>query len=283
MARRTDRQALFMASLLAGLTSIAVVDRAAAPLQDVTSRAFAPVQSVLRGVALGAARLTGGARDIAALNEQVRALQATNNQLAVDILKTNDLARENEQLRDLLDFARQRVDLDLRGASVIGRTIAEEPGTLRHTIKLDLGHSEGVEVGMPVANDRGLIGRVSRVGATWSDVLLITDPASAVQARIERSRETGVVFGTTNGELRLRFVPQDIDGEPNVQVGDVVFTSGLSREFPQMIPIGQVITVDQSDVETHQEAVVRPTVDFTTLELVLVVQAEVSGDAAGGP
>jgi rod shape-determining protein MreC len=283
MARRNDRQALLMASLLVGLTGVAFIERAALPLRDMTGALLAPAQATLHGLASSASRLTSGARDVARLNDELRTLRAANDQLAVDILKTNDLARENAQLRNLLGFAAARVDLDLRGASVIGRAIGEAPGTLVHTLKLDVGRNAGVAVGMPVANERGLIGRVYRVGASWCDVLLISDPASAVQARIERTRETGVVFGSTSGELRMRFIPQDIEGEPNVRVGDVVFTSGLSRDFPKMIPIGQVVAVDQSDVETHQEAVIHPTVDFTTLELVLVVQAEHTGEAAGGP
>jgi rod shape-determining protein MreC len=272
-----------MAAVLLGLTSLAVVDRASQPVEDAAGRALAPLQGVLYGTGARIQRIGSGARAMAELQARVTELEATNSQLAVENLKTRDLARENDALRDQLAFAHQRVDLDLTGASVVGRKVAEEPGNLMHTVKIDAGSRDGVRVGMPVANDRGLIGRIGRAGPSWSDVLLITDPGSAVQARIERTRETGVVFGTTGGELRMRFIPQDMEGEPNVKVGDVVFTSGLSQEFPRMIPIGQVVAVNQSDVEPHQEAVIHPTVDFSTLELVLVVQGEHSREPTGGP
>jgi len=113
---------------------------------------------------------------------------------------------------------------------------------------------------------------VASVGPYWSDVRLITDPASAVWGRIQRSRATGVVFGSTTGELRMRFLPQNVaDEEPNVVEGDLVYTSGLSERFPPLILIGQVIAIRQSDEKTHQEAIIRPSVSFNALEVVLVV------------
>jgi rod shape-determining protein MreC len=272
-----------MALTLLGATGLAAVDRAAAPLQDAAERALSPIQRVLASAAGGVDAVTLRGRDIQTLQQRLDELSAQKNNLEVENLKVHDLTHENETLRGLLDFARQRVDLDLRGASLVGRSIAEEPGNLLRTIKIDLGSRDGVSPGMPVANDRGLIGRVLRTGSTWCDVLLITDPSSAVQARVERSRASGVAVGSTTGELVMRFVPQDRDGQPNVVPGDIVFTSGMSQAFPPMIPIGQVVDVHQSDVQTHQEAVIRPTVDFTALEFVLVVTGveETAGD--GGP
>jgi rod shape-determining protein MreC len=283
MPQRNDRNALVMALTLVGVTGLAVVDRVAAPIEDSVERLLTPFQSILDA---GAGRLDAMAsrnRDVETLLARVEELEDENYRQEVAVLTNNDLARENESLRKLLHFANQRVDLDLRGASVVGRKVAEEPGNLVHTIKVDIGERHGADVGMPVASDRGLIGRVMRAGTTWSDVLLITDPSSAVEGRVERSRETGVVFGSTSGELRMRFIPQDLGGEPNVAQGDMIFTSGLSETFPEMIPIGQVVRVEQSDVQTHQEAVIRPTVDFTTLEFVLVITGPAATASQLGP
>lgn len=271
MPRRGDRQALLMAMVLVSATGVAVVDRAAAPLQDASGRALAPLQTALGSSAARVDAVAGRVRDMQALQSRLSELEVRNDSLEVENLKVRDLIHENDRLRDLLSFTRHRVDLDLRGASVVGRPLGVEPGNLIHTLRVDIGRRHGVDVAMPVANERGLIGRVMRAGTTWSDVLLVTDPSSAVQGRVERSRATGVVFGTTRGDLVMRFVPQDRGGDPSVRPGDIVFTSGLSREFPAMIAIGQVVDVRQSDVQTHQEAVIRPTVDFTALELVLVV------------
>jgi rod shape-determining protein MreC len=272
MARRRDHQAAWMAFVVLGVTSVAVVDRAADPAEDAIGRVLAPAQSVLSAAGSAVDRGARGSRDVSVLREEVTSLSEENARLELAALKTNNLIQENASLRRLLDWSRERTDLDLRGASVSARAIAEEPGSLMHTIKIDAGQRSGVAESMAVATDRGLVGRVERTGRNWADVLLVTDPRSAVMARIERSRATGVVVGTPGGELRLRYVPQDLEGEPNVQVGDLVFTSGLSQEFPPMISIGQVVEVRQRDFETHQEAVVRPSVDLDGLEFVLVVK-----------
>jgi rod shape-determining protein MreC len=271
MARRRDRQAMAMALVLLGATGVAVLDRAAAPAEDLATRALAPILAVLHATGGRVEASARGSRDVATLRAKVDALQQANAEMEMANLKTGDLVNEVTKLRELLKFANERVDLDLRGASVVGRKIAEEPGNLLHTIKVDLGRDDGVAPGAPVATERGLVGRIDRSGSSWSDVLLITDPRSAIIARIERTRATGVVFGTPSGELRMRYVPQDAEGQPNVQVGDVVFTTGLSNQFPAMIPIGQVVEIAQRDVATHQEAVVRPSVDVDQLEFVMVV------------
>jgi len=217
--------------------------------------------------------LLSGARDLQRLRQTNDDLASRNAELIAENTKLNDLIRENRALRDELAFARARVDLDLTGASVSGRKVAEEPGNLRHTIKLDVGSRDGIRDWMPVANHVGLVGQVIHAAPYWCDVLLVTDPASQVEGRIARSRHTGVVGGTSVGELVMRYIPQETgDGEPIVQAGDLVYTSGLSERYPPNILIGQVTEVRQSDEQTHQEAVIRPAVDFGTLEIALVVR-----------
>jgi rod shape-determining protein MreC len=117
------------------------------------------------------------------------------------------------------------------------------------------------------------VGQVLSVSAAYADVLLIIDPESRVEGRVRSSGATGIVFGTPTGELVMRYLPQTGPGqEPAVQVDDLVLTSGLSARFPAEILIGQVVAVHQSDVETQQEALIRPSVDFNALSEVLVVR-----------
>ena len=83
----------------------------------------------------------------------------------------------------------------------------------------------------------------------------------------------------------MRHIPQDPEGgPPNVQVGDIVETSGMSQRFPGQITIGQVVKVRQNDVAKWQEASIRPSVDFDALELVMVVTAwRPSAQGSGDP
>ena len=92
-------------------------------------------------------------------------------------------------------------------------------------------------------------------------------PSSAVNAILQSSRLNGVVRGTPSGDLVMDYIPQGAE----FSMGEVVLTSGLGGRVPRGIPIGQVVEIRQRDIDVFQQAVVRPTVDFPRLELVMVV------------
>lgn len=121
---------------------------------------------------------------------------------------------------------------------------------------------------MPVvAGGLALVGRVGKVSHATAQVQLLTDPASFVNVRMVESRASGTVAGTSEGILLLQNVLQT---EP-LKPGDLIVTSGLGGMLPQGLPIGAVERVISQDVETTQQAIVRPGVDFDKLEVVLVI------------
>lgn len=276
MKHRThDRQYLWMALVVLGLSS-AIVEHVPGvrPLTEAAGRALTPMQTALTRATARVHGILGGSRDLEALNAEILRLEDENARLKTDNLRLASLQREVRDLRALMDFRNARPDLDLMGTSIVGSVAGWEPGHLTRSVKLDVGASQGVKTRMTVANHRGLIGQVIRVSEHWSDVLLITDPTSAVSARIDRSREAGMVFGSPNGDLVMRYVPQNqADMPPKIQVGDLVFTSGQSQRFPPQILIGQVVDVRQDDYDTFQEAVIRPSVDFNALETAMLITA----------
>ena len=174
---------------------------------------------------------------------------------------------ENEQLRGLLDFAQSRPRLELRGAQIVARVIGEESTNFLDSILIDLGRIHGVEVGMPVVTDRGLVGRISDVTDTASKILLLTDPSSSASTLLGASRLNGVVSGAPGGELIMDFIPQG----PTFEEGETVLTSGLGGRFPKGIVVGTVSRIDSQPNAVFQRAVVEPSVDFGSLELVLVI------------
>jgi rod shape-determining protein MreC len=97
--------------------------------------------------------------------------------------------------------------------------------------------------------------------------MLLTDFSSSVNALIQSSRATGIVQGQGRQKLLMRYVGQ---GE-QVEVGDIVLTSGLGGNFPKRLVIGQVTAVKRNDVEMFQEILVESAVNFDRLEMVLVV------------
>lgn len=201
------------------------------------------------------------------LRQRNAELVQVNSNLLVENFELREVQRENELMRRFLRFAQTRPGLDLRGAQIVAQVIGQESNNFLGYIMIDLGANHGIEVGFPVVTDQGLVGRISQVNDTTSDVLLISDPSSAVNAVLQSSRLNGVIRGTPGGDLLMDYIPQS----ETFAVGEVVLTSGLGGRFPKGIPIGQVIEIRQRDIDVFQQAVVRPTVDFPRLELVMVV------------
>ena len=245
-----------------------------AAVGDLVARGLEPLSAMGQAVGERTSGALAAPADAAALRDKVETLERENAELKIANAKLGDVTRENERLRDLLAFKQGRLDLDLMGASVQATTFAREPGSLLHGVWIDVGREQGVAVDDPVASNRGLVGRVTRVLERSAQVRLIVDAESSVGARIERSQATGMLVGSPSGRLLLRYIPQNETGqEPRARVGDLVYTSGLSgaAHFPPMVPVGQIVEVLQSDERPTQDAIVRPFVSFADLDLVLVI------------
>lgn len=120
---------------------------------------------------------------------------------------------------------------------------------------------------MPVVSQQGLVGRVSEVIANAATVQLITDPSTAINVRLQASGAEALLTGSITGEVGLELIPQDIE----VEIGDLVLTSGLGGNYPSDILIGQITGVRKRPFELYQTASVQPVVDFSKLNIVLVI------------
>ena len=120
---------------------------------------------------------------------------------------------------------------------------------------------------MPVVNDQGLVGRVSQVTSNAARVQLITDPASTVNIQIQPSDAEAVLSGSITSDLSLDLVPQNV----TIQPGDMLLTSGLGGNYPSSILIGQIVSVRNQATALFQQASVQPIVDFSKLEIVLII------------
>jgi rod shape-determining protein MreC len=201
------------------------------------------------------------------LRQRTSELEEINASLRAELFRLNEVERENEQMRRLLAFSETRPGLQLRGAQIVSRVISQESTNFLEYIEIDLGTEDGIGVGMPVLTEQGLVGRISEVNNVTAKVLLIADPSSNVNAILQSSRLNGVIQGLPGGDLLMDFIPQG----PVFSVGEVVLTSGIGRSFPRGIPIGRVVERRQRDIDIFQQAVVRPIIDFSQLELVAIV------------
>jgi rod shape-determining protein MreC len=218
-----------------------------------TSSQVNPVADFLEGPRdLETARLY-----IEALEEELLRLQLENEQL-------REIQGEHQLYEALLNRSRQTPNFERLTASVI----AYNSSPYFQSIVIDAGTNDGVLVGMPVEGTRGLIGQIYRTSATASQVILVTDGLSNIPIRLGTSRATGVLRG---GGLGSEMIINWLDLEAQVEIGEVVRTSGLGGRFPEDLVIGRVIEVNRRESELHQNAIVRAETDFASLEVVFVI------------
>jgi rod shape-determining protein MreC len=265
----TKNRPLYIGLILAMLLLAFVLDRLGymEPVRNVVQTAVAPLQGALAESAQDFARENETSADVKALQARNADLESLANRLMIENAQLREVERENELLRQVLNFTRNNPQFSYEAASVKGRSIGFDPTNLLYFVYVDVGARNGVAKGMPVVTDRGLVGRVTAVGPNSAQVLMLIDPASSVNAILQNSRLTGVVRGHIDGTLSMERIP------PNEKVnpGDIVLTSGLGGNFPDKLVIGQVTEVIQRDQDMFQQARIRPTVDFGKLETMLIV------------
>ncbi|MEE8392451.1 MAG: rod shape-determining protein MreC [Anaerolineae bacterium] len=265
------------------------------PVENAFHYVLDPLQRVLSRVVAIAGNLFQTRRDVRELRVEVEELRIQVDALTLENVGLRDYRAEVQSLRTLLNFTDEFSISGYLGADVIGReacntfpcgeVIGEEPNPYLHYVTINVGAQQGVKVGMLVVSadgGLGLVGRVAEVAPRTAKVQLLADRESSIAALLQTSRATGLVVGQPDGTLRMEYIPQresvdvgdsadDQEKEETVSVGDVVLTSGLGGFMPKGLIIGQVTRVQQMDYELFRAAVVRPAVDFSRLELVLVI------------
>jgi rod shape-determining protein MreC len=202
-------------------------------------------------------------QDTARIRQRNTELEAQVSELQAEIIDLKQQIAETRVLSALVGFARANPDNQYAAAAVIGRDASP---FLQYVI-INRGSDNGIRRGMPVVNQQGLVGRIAAVTASAARVQLITDNASTINVRLDPSQSQGVLQGQITGDVLVNMIPQSA----NVQIGDLVLTSGLGGTYPPNILIGQVTGVRKRDYDLFQTASVQPAVDFSQLEIVLVI------------
>ncbi len=172
---------------------------------------------------------------------------------------------ENLRLRRLLDF-KSTIHAETLAAQVV---LHDLTGWFQ-TLMVDKGFLDGVAPDMAVVNDEGVVGRVLDVSDRYSRILLITDPGSAVDALVQRNRVRGVLSGKDSNSCFLRYVR----GNQDVQVGDLIITSGKDGVYPKGLRLGVVQGIVKDPVDLFQRIHVKPLVRLTALEEVLIIKRD---------
>jgi rod shape-determining protein MreC len=241
---------------------------------DVNSRLKLAIGSLflpLFGLTATAQQLPVAAADAVlsrrALLQHVATLQRENDRLQIQALQSAVTQRENDQLRAALDWQRQ-APWKMKLAKIILR----DPANWWRTIEIDLGSRDGLTPDLPVLTADGLlVGRVSSVGLTRSQVVLLGDPNCKVSALVENSARDAGILGASgsldNSLLSLTY----LSGGASLTAGQKVVTSGLGGIFPAGIPIGQIVDSRRVEFGLYTEARVKLLAPLGALEQVWVV------------
>ncbi|MCR8908702.1 rod shape-determining protein MreC [Thermophilibacter sp. ET337] len=189
-------------------------------------------------------------------------LRAENDELRARNVELEEAAQTAERLQGLLDLQDAN---DLQ--STAARIISGASDSWSTTVTIDKGTSSGVTAGMPVTASSGVVGQVIDSGATTSTVRMLTDENSSISAMIQSSRVQGMLTGSVTGQLNLTL----IGTEQEVNVGDVVVTSGLGGVFPKGLPLGEVTSVESAPGALFLDIVVEPFSHAENYEEVLVI------------
>ncbi len=202
-------------------------------------------------------------RDIISLRTRNAELEAQVSQLGTQVIELQQRVNETEILAALVDFSRTNPESTYKAAAVIGR----DPSPFLHYIIINRGSNDDIRRGMPVVTNQGLVGRIDAVIADAARVQLITDPGSSVNIYLQNADTNAVLLGSVTGDVSLDMISQNVSVEPN----DLILTSGLGGGYPPDLIIGQVVTLRSLEFELFQQATVQPAVDFSRLDIILVI------------
>jgi rod shape-determining protein MreC len=234
------------------------------PLESVVSVPLNFVADVAGGTSGRVSGLVNNVADYRRLEQRNRDLEEALAIYQAELAQLREKGQDYDRLAALLNYDRfGPEDFQFVTCDVIGM---DTSGFVR-AIQINCGRRDGLEIMDPVTTELGLVGRVVKVSATGAEVLLLTDPNSRVNTRLQTSRQDGVVLGQLTGDLLMSFIPIDAQ----VDEGDLVITNGLGQMFPAGLVVGKVLGAALSENELYKEARVRSLVDFDRLEVVQVL------------
>lgn len=241
------------------------------PVEQLIIEAAAPIQKAVHETVRAVKDLWFGYFYLVRVREDNRRLKKRIQGLRMEVSRNRELLTAHERLTGLLKF-KQEIERRVLAAQVIGL----DPTGWFKSVIIDKGKEAGLRVDFPVVNASGVVGRIVSVSAGYAKVLLAIDQNSAIDCLFQRSRDRGMVKGASADRCRIDYVVKSAD----VQVGDAVVTSGLGGVFPKGLPLGRVESVEDVSNALFKEIEMKPAVDFSKLEEVLIIIAEGASSGA---
>ncbi len=237
------------------------------PLRSAIATALLPAQQVLNMPVrawVEAQAYVHGLADARRAADEAHRLLAAQSQRAEQVVP---LSAENARLRALLELAPR---LPVR--SLAAEVLYEAPDPFSRRLLIDRGARQGVVAASPVMNEQGVIGQVTRVYLLNAEVTLLVDKDAAIpvmnQRTLARSAAYGAPASAEASEMELRFMP----GNADVQVGDLLVTSGVDGIYPPGLPVAKVAKVERQADSAFARIALKPTAAPDGVLHVLVLQ-----------
>lgn len=189
-------------------------------------------------------------------------LREENKRLLAMYDKTRVLEVENRLLSNLLNYVPPA-----EAKYITARVVAEEGDGFSHSVIAYTGGNRNVRKGQVALGERGIIGRVDKVGQMYSKIIMITDINSKIPVMVERTRVRGVLSGDNTPTPKMIFIPLDAE----LNVGDRIVTSGIAGVFPPGLPVGRVSSIEKNNVK------IKPFNSLGSLEFVRIVDFGLEG------
>jgi len=170
---------------------------------------------------------------------------------------------ENQRLRKLLGSPFVRDE-----KKVVTEVMAVDSSPYRHQVVIDKGHTDGVYVGQPVINEKGIVGQVTFVAAHNARVLLLVDSNNSIPVQVVRNDIRVIASG--KGELDSIYL-EHISLSTDIQEGDLLVTSGLGNIYPEGYPVAYVSEVDNDNSRQFAQIKAEPVVEFDRLRYLLLI------------
>ena len=216
----------------------------------------APVTGVLHEVTATAEGLFSGAGNYWDAANQNAELKRERQAMLRRMVEAKAINQENIQLKAVLQLREHE-----RTTVAVGRVVGSSFNSPRRFAILSVGASDGLKIGMPVRSPEGLIGRIVDAGALASRVLLVSDHANIVPARLLRNGIPVIAQGRGDGTIDVR--PLEVGRNP-FKRGDIIITSGTGGLYPPLVPIARVVKLDDDG------AVALPLADPATISFAIV-------------
>ncbi|MDZ4677129.1 MAG: rod shape-determining protein MreC [Oligoflexia bacterium] len=223
-----------------------------------------PTQEFFSKFALGVSHTTSHYLNLVNIKTENRVSKEEVLKLKQDLAQVVEVKLENSRLKQQLQFQEESPN-NLLGAQVIGVDLWGEYSSLN----INKGSDHGIIKGMAVITREGAVGYILNSSAKYATVLALTDQNAVIDVLVQRTRARGISEGIGRDLCRIKYLQRTDD----VQIGDLVITSGFDGIFPKGFPVGLVTKVSKKNYGVTQNVEMRPVVDTNRLEEVFIVIA----------